>query len=152
VSEPSASSREIRELAVGETRLAHDAMRALRPAQADAAEFAQQVDEVLRVRGYRLIAAFVPGREQAVAAAGFRVACSLAWGHHVYVDDLSTVPDARRQGHASALLEWLQDEARCLGCEQLHLDSGTGAERAAAHRLYHAHGYFISSHHFARGA
>ncbi len=34
---------------------------------------------------------------------------------------------------------------------QLHLDSGTGAERFDAHRLYHSHGLAIHSHHFARG-
>lgn len=83
--------------------------------------------------------------------AGFRSGDSLAWGHYLYVDDLSTTPDARRHGLAGWLLDWLVDEGRRLGCSQLHLDSGTGTERFDAHRLYYNHGLAIYSHHFARG-
>jgi GNAT superfamily N-acetyltransferase len=126
-------------------------MRELRPAYADVGAFVEHVDGVLRAGGYRLIGAFgAVLDEPARAAAGFRVAESLAWGRHVYVDDLSTVPAARRQGLAGALLQWLVGEARAQGCGQLHLDSGTGHERFDAHRLYHAHGLSITSHHFAR--
>lgn len=144
-----ASAAEIRELALGETRLADQAMHALRGEREQ--PFAEYVDGVLRPAGYRLVGAFVPGREQAAAVAGFRTGNNLAWGYHLYVDDLSTAPDARRQGYAGALLEWLVDEGRRLGCAQLHLDSGTGPQRFDAHRLYHGHGLAISSHHFVRG-
>ena len=141
----------IRELHVGQTQLAHAAMRELRTAYDDAPAFIEHVDEVLRPGGYRLVGAFSPDREAAVAVAGFRTADSLAWGHYLYVDDLSTAPEARRQGHASALLDWLLREARKLGCSQLHLDSGTARERFDAHRLYYNHGLAINSYHFARG-
>ena len=144
-------AREIRELAPGETQLAHAAMRALRPAYEDERRFVEHVDIVLRPAGYRLLAAFISATEQAVAVAGFRTGDSLAWGRYLYVDDLSTAAAARREGHAGALLDWLVAEARQLGCEQLHLDSGTGPERFDAHRLYHRHGLSIHSHHFARG-
>ena len=126
-------------------------MRALRPAQEVEQEFVEHVDEVLRTIGYRLVGVFAPDREQAVAVAGFRIGDSLAWGRYLYVDDLSTAPDTRRQGHGGALLDWLVEEGRRLGCGQLHLDSGTGMERFDAHRLYHNHGLAIYSHHFARG-
>jgi len=145
------ASSAIRELPPAETRLGHDAMRELRPAFQDEGTFVAYVEDVLRPGGYRLLGAFVPGREQAVAVAGFRVGNSLAWGHHVYIDDICTVPDARRHRHASALLDWLVQEGRRLGCTQLHLDSGTGAERFDAHRLYYTNGLAIYSHHFARG-
>jgi GNAT superfamily N-acetyltransferase len=140
----------IRELPEGETRLAHQAMRELRPAYRDERAFVEHVDSVLRPAGYRLVVVFTPGREHAAAVAGFRVGDSLAWGHHLYVDDLSTAADARRQGHAGALLDWIIDEARQLGCSQLHLDSNTSAERSDAHRLYYNNGLAIHSHHFAR--
>ena len=39
---------------------------------------------------------------------------------------------------------------RRLGCDQLHLDSGTQPERFAAHRLYYDEGLAIIAHHFAR--
>jgi GNAT superfamily N-acetyltransferase len=151
VSASQASSREIRELPAGATRLAYHAMRALRTGLKGEQEFAAYVDGVLRAGGYRLIGAFLPDQEQAVAVAGFRVGHSLAWGQYLYIDDLSATPEARREGHAGALLEWLVQEARRLGCGQLHLDSGTGRERFDAHRLYHAYRFAIHSHHFARG-
>ncbi|MGA2005943.1 MAG: GNAT family N-acetyltransferase [Solirubrobacteraceae bacterium] len=141
---------EVRELGVGETHRAHDAMRWLRPAYDSEQAFVAHVDGVLRPGGYRLVASLLGDREQALAVAGFRVADSLAWGHHVYVDDLSTAPEARREGHAGALLRWLETEGRRLGCAQLHLDSATGEQRFDAHRLYYNHGLAIDAHHFAR--
>jgi GNAT superfamily N-acetyltransferase len=146
-----AEAVEIRELPVGETAFAHQAMRELRAAHADERAFVERVDRFLRPTGYRLVAAFTPDRESAVAVAGFRTGESLAWGHYLYVDDLSTAPEARRQGYGGALLGWLIAEARKLGCGQLHLDSGTGQERFDAHRLYYNQGLAIHSHHFARG-
>lgn len=141
---------EIREIGAGETALAHAAMLGLRPAFADREGFVAFVDGVLRPEGYRIAGAFEDGGEDAAAVAGFRAGHNLAWGHHVYVDDLSTAPDARRRGHGRALLDWVLDEARRLGCDQLHLDSAVGLERADAHRLYLNAGFVIASHHFAR--
>jgi GNAT superfamily N-acetyltransferase len=108
------------------------------------------VDDVQRAEGYRLVGAFEEASPHAVAVAGFRVAHSISWGRFLYVDDLSTLPDARRRGHGRQLLDWLVEEGRRLGCEQLHLDSGVGAERADAHRLYLNAGLAITAHHFAR--
>jgi GNAT superfamily N-acetyltransferase len=125
-------------------------MRELRPQYADAAEFVRRVDDVQRGEGYRLVGAFEDGTKEGVAVAGFRVGHMLAWGRFLYVDDLSTLSAARRRGHGRALLEWLTEEARRLGCEQLHLDSGVGPDRFDAHRLYLNVGLAITSHHFAR--
>jgi len=141
---------EVRELLEGDTRLAHEAIRALRPAYEQEADFVARVDGTQRAEGYRIVAALVPGREHAVAVAGFRTGHSLAWGHYLYVDDLSTLPDARGRGHAGALLDWLDAEGRRLECDQLHLDSATTPERFAAHRLYHQRGLAIHAHHFGR--
>lgn len=47
-------------------------------------------------------------------------------------------------------MEWLEQEAQRLQCDALHLDSGVGPERAAAHRLYFASGMRIASYHFTR--
>jgi GNAT superfamily N-acetyltransferase len=141
----------VREIESPETALAYPAMRALRTHLDDAAEFAHRVDDVQRHEGYRLAGAFEEGTEHAVAVAGFRVVHNLAWGDAaLYVDDLSTLPEARRRGHARALLEWLLDEARRLGCDQLHLDSATIPARADAHRLYMNTGMPITAFHFHR--
>ena len=104
-------------------------MQALRPHYADEDEFVQRVDDVQRAEGYRLVGVFEDGTRHAVAVAGFRIGHMLAWGRFLYVDDLSTLPEARRRGYGRKLLDWLGDEARRLDCEQLHLDSGVTAER-----------------------
>lgn len=144
------SESEIRELLPPETGRAFEAMRELRTNFDDEQSFVRQVDEVQRSEGYRLIAAFEAGASEPSAVAGFRVCNSLAWGHYLYVDDLSTKSTGRRRGHARALLEWLVEEGKRLGCDQLHLDSGVGIDRADAHRIYLNTGLVISAHHFAR--
>lgn len=140
----------IAELHPPDSGRAFAAMRAMRTAAGDEAAFAAHVDDVLRPEGYRLVAALADGERQAAAVAGFRSGHNLAWGHFLYVDDLSTHPDHRRRGHAGSLLDWLLEEARRLGCDQLHLDSGVQVEREDAHRLYFDKRLRISSYHFQR--
>lgn len=141
---------QLREIAPPDTGLAYRAMRALRPDLSSEQEFVRLVDELQRPEGYRLVGAFDDDADDAVAVAGFRVIHSLAWGRFLYVDDLSTLPEARRRGFGRRLLDWLDEEARRLACDQFHLDSGVGADRADAHRLYLNTGLRIAAHHFAR--
>ncbi len=127
------------------------AMLELRPHIGDADAFAEHIDTTQRPEGYRLLGSFEnDDDDQAAAVAGFRIINHLAWGRALYVDDLSTLPEARGKGHAGALLDHLIAEARSLGCDELHLDSGVGEARWTAHRLYMNHGLTIASHHFAR--
>jgi GNAT superfamily N-acetyltransferase len=139
-----------REIPPGETGSAFLAMEALRTQLGGEAVFVRLVDEVQRPEGYRLVGTFDSGDPHAAAVAGFRTGNNLAWGHFLYVDDLATRPEFRRRGLGTALLVWLAREAATLGCDQLHLDSGVGLERADAHRLYLSSGLVISAHHFAR--
>jgi GNAT superfamily N-acetyltransferase len=138
----------IRELDRGETAAAFEAMRALRPHLADERELVRRVDGQ-RTEGYRLVAA-VEDDGSVGAVAGFRVHDTLAFGRILYIDDLSTLPAARRRGYGRALLDWCADEGRRLGCDAVHLDSGVGADRQDAHRLYFNAGMRISAHHFSR--
>jgi GNAT superfamily N-acetyltransferase len=140
---------ELREILPPDTALAFPAMQTLRPHFEDESVFVARVDEVQRGEGYRLAGVFEEP-QHAVAVAGFRVGHMLAWGRFLYVDDLSTLAEARRRGHGRRLLEWLAEEAQRLGCDQLHLDSGVGPDRSDAHRLYFNTGLSISSFHFAR--
>jgi GNAT superfamily N-acetyltransferase len=142
----------VRELEAGETGLAWEALHALRPHLADRDSFVTRVDELQRPEGYRIVAVFEDGVEQARAVAGFRVGHNLAWGRFLYVDDLSTVPAARRRGHARRLLDWVEEEARRLGCDSVELDSGVGADRQDAHRSYFGAGMRIASFHFTKAS
>jgi len=123
-------------------------MRALRTHCGDEREFVRRVDQQQRPDGYRLVGAFEGDR--CVAVTGFRLVRNLAWGDAVYVDDLSTLPEARGRGHGAALLEWCAAEARRLGCLELHLDSALGPEREDAHRLYFNQRLSIASYHFMK--
>jgi GNAT superfamily N-acetyltransferase len=111
----------------------------------DATTFLRRVRSQQR-SGYRL-AALRDGGDP-VAAAGFRLGESLAWGRYLYVDDLVTLPEARSRGYGAALLTWLAEYGRAQGVAQLHLDSGK--QRADAHRFYEREGLEASSIHFRR--
>ena len=74
----------------------------------------RRVDEVQRPEGYRIVGAF-----EASAAWPWRASAvihNLAWGDTLYVDDLSTLPEARGRGHGRALLEWCKEEGARQGC------------------------------------
>ena len=47
-------------------------------------------------------------------------------------------------------MAWVDEEAARAGCGELHLDSGVGPDREAAHRFYFRHRLRITSYHFAR--
>jgi GNAT superfamily N-acetyltransferase len=138
---------EVREIPAGQTQLVYRCMRELRPHVGPTSEFVALVDHVLRPEGYRLVGLLLPGVPDAVAVAGFRVQHLIARGRSVYVDDLVTRPEFRRQGHADQLMAWLIAEARRLDCDEFHLDSAL--HRHDAHRFYLAHRMDITAFHFA---
>src|SRR4051812_4837156 len=139
----------IRELGPDGTHLAYAAMLELRPHIGTEVEFVHRLNALQRPEGYRLVGSFVDGDEQAAAVAGFRVGHYLAWGRVLYCDDLSSRIDYRRQGHSGALIDWMIHEARRLGCDGFHLDSGVVRERWDAHRLYMNKRMAISAYHFS---
>jgi GNAT superfamily N-acetyltransferase len=108
-----------------------------------AAEFVSQVRR-MQSDGYRL--AFLEADGAVRAVAGYRTYEKLFSGKNLYVDDLVTDTTQRSRGHGAALLRWLGDEARRLGCVQLELDSGV--QRFEAHRFYFRERLHISSYHF----
>ena len=97
--------------------------------------------------GYQL--AFIEGEEgYAVSVAGFRYLQFTFNGKHFYIDDLSTLPEARGKGYGGKLIDHICELAKQKGYEQVTLDSGH--QRYAAHRLYLNNGFTISSHHFVK--
>jgi GNAT superfamily N-acetyltransferase len=125
-------------------RACHPVLAALRPdydVEALVAQVARQ-----RLAGYRLAAGRAADGTILVVA-GFVVTEKLAWGRHLYVDDLVTAPAARSRGAGAAMLRWLADFARDDGCRALHLDSGV--QRTDAHRFYEREGLAAMSLHFA---
>lgn len=96
--------------------------------------------------GYQL--AFVEEGGKAVSAVGFRYLQFLYNGKHFYIDDLSTLPEARGKGYAALLIDHVVNLARQRGYDYVTLDSGY--HRVDAHRLYLNKGFTLSSHHFSK--
>lgn len=121
-----------------------EAFQVLRP-HLDRPSFLSQVRRQQGL-GYRIVASRAQEPEGlVVSAAGFRLAEFLAWGKVLYIDDLTTLPQARGEGAGGTLLAWLEEHAREQGCSALHLDTGYG--RHDAHRLYLRRGFELSCHH-----
>lgn len=110
----------------------------------DEAAFLERVQRQ-RLAGYRLAAGHVGDRVAVVA--GFVLGEKLAWGRHLYVDDLVTDAGARSLGVGRAMMGWLKRHARDAGCASLHLDSGI--QRVDAHRFYEREDLVGTSVHFA---
>ncbi|MBV9986319.1 MAG: GNAT family N-acetyltransferase [Chitinophagaceae bacterium] len=120
-------------------------MHELRPHLAEE-NFVATVTEMMQ-EGYQL--AFIEGDNgYAVSAIGFRYQQFLFNGKHFYIDDLSTLPEARGKGYGGRLIDHVCALARQRGFDVVTLDSGH--QRFAAHRLYLNKGFVIASHHFSK--
>ena len=119
-------------------------MLQLRPHLINEQAFIEQVQRQI-AEGYQLACCHENGKITAVA--GFRFLEFLAWGKVLYIDDLITNSEVRKNGHGGKLLKWIIEQAKQMNCDQVHLDSGP--QRHDAHRLYLNHGFKIIGHHFA---
>ena len=96
-------------------------------------------------QGYQVV--YVSNDQGVLAVAGFVIGEKLAWGKHIYIDDLVTNTDFRSNGVGAFLMGWFKALADEKGCAQIHLDSGV--QRFAAHKFYLREGFNIASHHFS---
>ena len=87
--------------------------------------------------------------EAVVSVALWRVIENTYEGRRLYVDDLVTDEARRSCGAGKLLFDWLEEEARRLGCDVLTLDSGV--QRARAHQFYFRQGMHIPSFCFRKG-
>lgn len=131
------------------TASAVDALRQLWP-RYSAEEMVAVIDGQLRPNGYRLAGIWGDDAPAAAAVIGYRLQHSLWLGQALYVVDIATLPAWRGRGFGERLLAWAEEEALRLGCAAMHLDSGVGSDRAAAHRLYMRRHYRIACHHFVK--
>lgn len=117
-------------------------IQALRP-HLEEQDFIPTIKEMLG-EGYSL--AFIEEGGIAVSTIGFRYVQFLFNGKHFYIDDLSTLPEARGKGYASGLLDHVINIAKKHGYTSVTLDSGH--HRFPAHKLYMNKGFTIVGHHF----
>ncbi|MEP6604370.1 MAG: GNAT family N-acetyltransferase [Spartobacteria bacterium] len=124
-------------------RRCHAVMRELRPQFADADKFIERAQRQQR-EGYLL--AFVQAEGEIRAVAGYRYSESLFSGKFMDVDDLVTREQDRSRGFGAQLFDWLMEQAREQGCENLELNSGV--QRFDAHRFYLVKRMKIAAYHF----
>ena len=108
-------------------------------------DFNQQVRAQIK-EGYTLFC--MRKESEVVALCGCRVSRNLAWGRHLYIDDLITSNDKRSLGYGKEMMEFLIGFAKEKGCSEIHLDSGV--QRFQAHKFYLREGFKIASHHFSK--
>ena len=95
--------------------------------------------------GYQI--AYVASDDQVLCVAGFVIGTKLAWGKHIYIDDLVSDERHRSTGVGKFMIDWFKSFALEIGCKQIHLDSGV--QRFPVHRFYLREGFNIASHHFS---
>lgn len=121
------------------------AIQALRPALSD-----DLYEEAVRkTLADNRILIFIEENHEAASIAVFETGYNLFRGKYIYIDDLSTLPDHRRKGHAGILLDWIMAYAEEEGFDEVHLDSGVSVARTNAHRLYLNKGFQVASLHFS---
>lgn len=121
----------------------HPLMRQLRPHLESASQFLE-IYRRQATAGYRLLVRW--SGETPVALAGYRISENLIHGQHLYIDDLVSDSEFRNSGHGGALLDFLQSEAKLLGCAQLVLDTATS--NINAQRFYQNSGMVAEGLHF----
>lgn len=119
-----------------------EVMQALRPHLT--AESFLDLANKMKEESYTLI--YIEDGGKAVSACGFRYLTTLFEGRYIYIDDLTTLPEARGKGYAGALFEYVVEKAKSEGLPAVHLDSGH--QRHDAHRLYLNKKMKIVYHHF----
>jgi predicted N-acetyltransferase YhbS len=126
----------------GHIRRCAPVLRELRSALTEE-EIVQRVQQQMK-QGYSLVCIEHDDIVQSVA--GYRILENLHYGKFLYVDDLVTWAEGKRNGFASRLFDWLLQQATEEGCSALVLDSGV--QRFEAHRFYLQHRMDIVVHHF----
>ena len=99
----------------------------------------------------RLVGVFTNGGRMALVVDDDNVVCVALWrlientaeGRRLYVDDLVSDENRRSSGAGKMMLDWLEVEAKRLGCDVLALDSGV--QRQRAHHFYFREGMHIPS-------
>ena len=114
---------EVRQIFAHEVESAFPVVAELRP-HLDLEEFVDSVRRQSEV-GYELWGAF-EGRT-ILGVIGFRSTQNLAWGPHLFVDDLVVTAQRQTSGVGRALMECAEREARRHGFDAVYLDSRADA-------------------------
>ena len=109
-------------------------------------ELRRRLEEMMP-KGYHCIAA--SGENGAiVGVAGYWLFSRFYSGLYMDVDNVVVDETRRSGGIGAAMMDWLEDQARSLGCKAVMLDSYVTLARA--HKFYFRRGYEILGYHFRK--
>ncbi len=100
----------------------------------------------MKETGYRTIGAFKDQR--LCATVGFWIGVRFYCGKYMYINNFIVDNTIRGQGIGSYVMNWLEEEAKKLGCKAIVLDSYVNNH--AAHKFYIARNYVINNFHFKK--
>jgi len=133
---------------IEDIELAREAILQFRP-NVNPVSLIEQVQQMMQEERFELVYVLSEDSKKAAAFTGFRTLHHLMTGKIIYIDDLFTLPEYRGHGYAGALLDYVHQQAKERGIENVHLDSGYALH--PAHRLYLSKGYVMACHHLAKG-
>lgn len=108
-------------------------------------ELRRRLEEMIP-KGYHCIAASEGG--VIVGVAGYWLLCRFYSGLYMDVDNVVVEETRRSGGIGAAMMDWLENHARTLGCHSVMLDSYVTLARA--HKIYFGRSYEILGFHFIK--
>ena len=109
-------------------------------------EFSLALDDMIKLNGYRMIAAF--DGDKMVGVSGYWVASMLYCGLYLQASIIVVSKDLRNQGIGRKILKFLENKARDMNCKKIVLDSYT--ENKQSHPLYFRDNFYIRGFHFMK--
>lgn len=109
-------------------------------------EFSAALDEMIKLNGYRMIAAF--SGDKMVGVSGYWVASMLYCGLYLQASNVVVAKELRNQGIGRKILKFLENKAREMKCKKIVLDSYT--ENKKSHPLYFRDNFYIRGFHFMK--
>lgn len=109
------------------------------------ADFKETIGRLSSRHNFSLI--YLKAGDAVKAVAGIRVAEWLYTGQYLEIEDLITAGDSRSLGYGGMLFDWICDEGRRRGCNQIRLVSGV--KRKDAHRFYERKGMAFEAHYYS---
>lgn len=109
-------------------------------------QYKAYIQELLPL-GYRRL--IIKGdNEELIASAGILVGVHFRYGKYLYVNDLITDENHRSLGLGTKLMDWIEEEGRNLGCNNIRLASNVN--RTDAHRFYFRDEFKIHGYYFVK--
>lgn len=110
-----------------------------------AEQYETYIDDLLPLSYRRIV---VEENGHYLASAGVLMGVHFKFGKYLYINDLVTDSTHRSHGIGKMLVDWIEEEAKRLGCTGIKLSSNVN--RHDAHRFYVTDGFFVHGYYFVK--